>query len=122
METSELTLFSASAVVFGAPPQAVSKDAATITEISCFFMCVWKRLISIKITKGSIPEHMTRNISFYKFSFTALFTFHCIFLTITVRSFSYIFIKCSIKRLTIGKTYHRADFLNILVSISLICQ
>ena len=29
-----------SAVVFCAPPQAVSKDAATATDISCFFMCV----------------------------------------------------------------------------------
>ena len=51
-----------------------------------------------------------------------LFLFFCVFFTISVRSFTYIFVKCSVERLTVGKTYHRANFLYILVGISLVRQ
>ena len=51
-----------------------------------------------------------------------LFLFFCVFFTISVGCFTYVFIKCSVKRLTVSETNHRTDFLYILVGISFIRQ
>ena len=81
-------------------------------------------LLGLQIKKEVSGEGKSPDISFQSISSSGvgLFFLFRMLLAVAVRCFTYILIESGIERLTIGKTYHRTDFLHILVGIPLVLQ
>ena len=93
---------------------AFNQETPTLTSEIQAFIEKEKKELSLNSHSGVIP--------FIQFRNTQLLFAICMPLAISVRSFTYILIKCSIKRLTICKANHCTDFLYILVSITFVSQ